>query len=143
MKRPHIKFEIVGFTDISGERQYHVYRHNQCKLIKSKLVEFNVYKLKDDDGLIFPAETDVSFDNSETAENVVREFIKYQNDKNVILAWSKEQKRILYIPRTNLCHFFSDINILKNINFIYYDYNSALEQDKKLSHVWTESFFYV
>ena len=94
MKKPYIKFEIVGFTDRFGEKQYHVYRHNQCKLIKSKLVEFNVYKLKEDDGLIIPRETDVSFDDANVAENVVKEFVKYQNDKNVILAWSKEQKRI-------------------------------------------------
>lgn len=140
MKKTQIKFEIVGFTNNSGEKQYRVYKH---AFIKRKPVEFNVYKLKEDDGLIIPGQSDVSFDNSETAEHVVKEFIKYQNDKNVILAWSKEQKRILYIPRTNICHFFSDINILKNINFIYCDYNSALEQDKKLSHVWTESFFYV
>lgn len=133
MKRPCIKFEIVGYIDDFGKKQYHVYKHNQHKYIKSELVEFNIYKLKDD-GAIITRETYVSFDDSETVENVVKEFIKYQNDKNVILAWSKEQKRILYIPRTNICQYLNNINILKNINFVYYDYNSALEQDKKLSN---------
>ena len=133
MERPCIKFEIVGYIDDRlGEKQYHVYKHNQHKYIKSELVEFNIYKLKDD-GAIITRETYVSFDDCETVENVVKEFIKYQNDKNVILAWSKEQKRILYIPRTNICQYLN-INILKNINFVYHDYNSALEQDKKLSN---------
>lgn len=140
MKKTHIKFEIVGFTNNSGEKQYRVYKH---AFIKRKPVELNVYLIKDGDGMILTEKRDVSFDDAKIAEHVVKEFIKYQNDKNVILAWSKEQKRILYIPRTNIGQIFSYINILKNIDFIYHDYNSALEQDKKLNHVWTESFFYV
>lgn len=134
MENSCLKFEIVDYIDDFGKKQYHVYRHNQHKYIKSELVEFNIYKLKDDDSVIITRETDVSFDDSETVENVVREFIKYQNDKNVILTWSKEQKRILYIPQTNIEQSLNNVNILKNINFVYYDYNSALEQDKKLSN---------
>lgn len=134
MENSCLKFEIVDYIDDFGKKQYHVYRHNQHKYIKSELVEFNIYKLKDDNSVIITRETDVSFDDSETVENVVREFIKYQNDKNVILTWSKEQKRILYIPQTNIEQSLNNVNILKNINFVYYDYNSALEQDKKLSN---------
>lgn len=134
MENSCLKFEIVDYIDDFGKKQYHIYRHNQHKYIKSELVEFNIYKLKDDNSVIITRETDVSFDDSETVENVVREFIKYQNDKNVILTWSKEQKRILYIPQTNIEQSLNNVNILKNINFVYYDYNSALEQDKKLSN---------
>lgn len=140
MKKTYKKFEVVGFTNNSGEKQYRVYKH---AFIKRKSVELNVYLIKDGDGMILTEKRDVAFDDAKTAEHVVKEFIKYQNDKNVILAWSKEQKRILYIPRTNIGQIFSYINILKNIDFIYHDYNSALEQNKKLNLVWTESFFYI
>lgn len=140
MKQAHIKFEVVGFTNNSGEKQYRVYKH---AFIKKKPVELNVYLFKDNDGMVINGKRDVSFDDGKIAENVVKEFIKYQNDKNVILAWDKEQKRILYIPRTNIEQIFTYINVLKNIDFMYHDYNSALEQEKKLNLVWTESFFYV
>lgn len=140
MKQTHTKFEVEGFTNNSGEKQYRVYKY---AFIKKKPVELNVYLFKDNDGMVINGKCDVSFDDGKIAENVVKEFIKYQNDKNVILAWDKEQKRILYIPRTNIEQIFTYINVLKNIDFIYHDYDSALEQDKKLNHVWTESFFYV
>ena len=140
MKQAHVKFEVVGFTNNSGEKQYRVYKH---AFIKKKPVELNVYLFKDNDGMVINGKRDVSFDDGKIAENVVKEFIKYQNDKNVILAWDKEQKRILYIPRTNIEQIFTYINVLKNIDFMYHDYNSALEQEKKLNLVWTESFFYV